>query len=215
MINRRWFAIQPLRFKRPNFIFAATLLRTIVVTIPNIITLMRAVLVPVIVWALLAGAWFPAFLLFLLAGLSDAVDGAIARTFDQHSELGTILDPLADKVMLVSVFVVLGYLGQIPIWLTILVVSRDVLIVVGIVLCFMIEKPVTIRPLWVSKANTVAQIVLAGLVLGVRALDLSLPEVTLSMVWLTGALTAASALAYVIQGARHLATENTVPPRKA
>ena len=173
----------------------------------NIITLMRVLLVPVIIWFLIADLMMPAFLLFLVAGLSDAVDGAIARAFNQQSELGTILDPVADKLMLVSVFIVLSYLGHLPIWLAILVFSRDFLIIVGIIICFLLGKPVTIRPLWISKANTTAQIVLACVVLGLLAFELDMPVIQIGLEWITGALTAASAIAYMVQGARHLASE--------
>lgn len=168
---------------------------------------MRVLLVPVIIWFLIAGLMMPAFLLFLVAGLSDAVDGAIARAFNQQSELGTILDPVADKLMLVSVFIVLSYLGHLPVWLAILVFSRDFLIIVGIIICFLLGKPVTIRPIWISKANTTAQIVLVCVVLGLLAFELNMPTIRIALEWITGALTAASAIAYIVQGARHLASE--------
>lgn len=176
-------------------------------TIANFITLIRLILVPMIVWAMISGAMLSAFLLFLVAGISDAVDGFIARQFNQQSELGTILDPLADKLMLVSVFIVLGYLGYLPVWLTILVVSRDVLIVFGIIICFMLDRPVDIAPIWISKFNTVAQIVLACLVLGLLAFDLEMDFVKLALIWITGLSTAASAIAYTVQGVRHLSSE--------
>ncbi len=168
---------------------------------------MRVLLVPAIIWFLIAGLMMPAFLLFLVAGISDAVDGAIARAFNQQSELGTILDPVADKLMLVSVFVVLSYLGHLPIWLAILVFSRDVLIVAGIIICFLLGKPVPINPIWISKANTTVQIVLACVVLGFLAFNITMPTVQFALEWLTGGLTAASAVAYMVQGARHLASE--------
>ncbi|MFD0915654.1 CDP-alcohol phosphatidyltransferase family protein [Pseudahrensia aquimaris] len=174
-------------------------------TIANIITFARLGLVPMIVWAMIADNMLLAFVLFLIAGVSDAVDGFIARNFNQQSELGTILDPLADKMMLVSVFIVLGYLGHIPLWLTILVVSRDVLIVFGIVVCFMLNRPVTIAPIWISKANTTVQIVLACFELGLLAFALSLPVAAAVLVWITGALTVGSAAAYTVQGVQHLA----------
>ena len=177
-------------------------------TLANLITLMRIVLVPVIIWALLSDLMLFAFLVFLLAGISDAVDGAVARYFDQQSEFGTMLDPIADKIMLVSVFIVLAYLGHIPLWLTILVVSRDLLIVVGVMLAFLLAKKVTIKPLWVSKANTVAQIVLAALVLGLLAFELDMPLTLLMMVWITGILTTLSAIAYMLQGMKLLEGTN-------
>lgn len=174
-------------------------------TIANLITLLRIVLVPVIIWALLSDEKILAFVVFLLAGLSDAVDGAVARMMDQQTEFGTALDPVADKLMLVSVFILLAWLGEIPLWLAILVLSRDVLIVVGFLLAFILSKAVAIRPLFVSKANTFAQIVLAALVMGFLAFDVQMPLIKSGMVYATAALTTASAIAYTVQGMRYLA----------
>ncbi len=174
-------------------------------TIANIITLMRVVLVPVIIWALLSGATTTAFLIFVLAGLSDAADGTIARMMNQQTEFGTALDPIADKLMLVSVFVLLAWLGEIPLWLAILVLSRDVLIISGVMLAFVLGKALEIRPLFVSKANTFAQIVLAAMVMGFLAFELDMPLLKSALVYVTGLLTAASAAAYMVQGMRFLA----------
>ena len=107
-----------------------------------------------------------AFIVFVIAGVSDAIDGFLAKRFDMATELGAYLDPLADKALLVSIYVTLAMLGKMPAWLTIVVVSRDIMIVGAIVLSWVLGKPVTIRPLRVSKLNTAAQIVLAALVLG-------------------------------------------------
>lgn len=178
-------------------------------TVANLITLLRILLVPIIIWGLLTDQMMLAFLVFVLAGLSDAVDGAVARMLDQQSEFGTALDPLADKTMLVSVFVVLAYLGEIPLWLAILVLSRDVLILAGFLLAFVLGKAVTIRPLMVSKANTFAQIVLAAFVLGRLALGWSMPDLQLGLEFLTGLLTGLSAAAYMVQGMRILANGET------
>ncbi|MEL6784602.1 MAG: CDP-alcohol phosphatidyltransferase family protein [Pseudomonadota bacterium] len=170
------------------------------VTLPNLITLARLFMVPLIVWALLSEQMGMAFAVFVIAGISDAVDGTIARYFNQQSAFGTVLDPIADKIMLVSVFVGLTYLGHIPLWLTIMVVSRDLLIINGVMLAFVMAHDVEIKPLAVSKANTVAQIGLAALVLGLLAFDLTAPTLVISLQWLTALLTGASALAYVWAG---------------
>lgn len=176
-------------------------------TIANLITLLRIVLVPVIVWAILSDQLLMGFLVFLLAGLSDAVDGTVARYFNQQSELGTILDPIADKLMLVSVFIALAYLGEIPLWLVILIVSRDLLIIFGVMLAFLLSLPVTIRPLWVSKTNTVAQIALAAWVLFSLAFEIELSNAKLLLEWTTGLLTFLSAAAYLREGVQLFATE--------
>ena len=130
-------------------------------SIPNLITLARILLVPVVVWAIASDEMRIAFLLFLAAGLSDAVDGFLAKRFGMATALGAYLDPLADKAMIVSIYVALGIADAIPRWLVILVVSRDIMIVGAIILSWLLDKPVTLKPLTVSKLNTVAQIVLA------------------------------------------------------
>ncbi len=110
---------------------------------------------PVIVWAITAGEMRIAFLLFLLAGISDAVDGFLAKRFGMTSELGRYLDPLADKVLIVSIYVALGIAEAIPLWLVILVVSRDIMIIGAVMLSWLVGRPVEVKPLLVSKLNTV------------------------------------------------------------
>jgi cardiolipin synthase (CMP-forming) len=140
-----------------------------VLNLPNLITLGRILLVPVVVWAIASNEMQAAFVLFLLAGLSDAVDGFLAKRFHMKSELGAYLDPLADKVLIVSIYVALGITEAIPRWIVILVVSRDILIVGGIMLAALLGKPMKVKPVLVSKLNTVAQIVYACLVLAALA----------------------------------------------
>ena len=120
---------------------------------------------PIVVWAITSGEMRIAFFLFLAAGISDAVDGFLAKRFRMASELGAYLDPLADKALIVSIYVSLGIAGALPIFLVILVVSRDIMIISAFMLSWLVGKPMPIRPLLVSKANTVAQILLATLVL--------------------------------------------------
>lgn len=174
--------------------------------IPNIITLIRALLVPVVFWLLLSGRYDWAFCLFVLAGISDALDGWIAKRYHLQTELGAYLDPLADKLLVVCIFVALGALGQLPSWLVIAVVSRDVLIIGAVVLSWMLNRPIAIRPFIVSKANTAAQIVLAAVVLADQAFGLGLGNVRVALVWITGALTLASLAAYMRAWLRHMTT---------
>ncbi|EFL90570.1 CDP-alcohol phosphatidyltransferase family protein [Ahrensia sp. R2A130] len=169
-------------------------------TIPNIITIARIMLVPAIVWAMLHDRMALAFALFVIAGISDAVDGALARWLKQQSEFGTMLDPIADKAMLVAVFVLLGFMGHIPSWLAILVVSRDIIIVAGVLVVFVAGRPFEIAPFWVSKANTVAQILLAALVLGLLAFELEAEGLTMLLIYATAILGVVSALAYIVEG---------------
>ena len=147
-------------------------------SIPNLITLGRILLVPIVVWAIASGAMWIAFVLFLVAGVSDAVDGFLAKRFDMTTELGAYLDPLADKALIVSIYVTLGINGLIPRWLVILVVSRDIMIVGAIMLSWLMGSPLKIKPLLVSKLNTVAQIVFACVVLGSLGFDFEVPHVS-------------------------------------
>jgi cardiolipin synthase (CMP-forming) len=173
-------------------------------TLPNIITIARLCGVPVLIWALIERDWTLAFAIFVVAGLSDAVDGVIARRWNQQSELGLYLDPIADKVLLVSVFVGLALLERLPGWLAIAVVSRDLLIVAAVLLSYVMGRPVTVRPLLVSKLNTVSQIVLAGVALGEPAFGLSLAAEIEFLVAVTVVLTGVSAAAYLVDWLRHM-----------
>lgn len=175
-----------------------------IVSIPNLITLARVITVPVIFWLLVNGNMQAAFVLFVIAGISDAVDGFLAKRYDWATELGAYLDPLADKLLIVSVFVALGLNGGLPSWLVIAVVSRDILIIVAVVLSWLLGAPVRIKPLIVSKANTVAQIVLAGTVLADQGFGLGWDTLRWTMIWLTAALTVASLGAYLQSWLRHM-----------
>ncbi|MET0651262.1 MAG: CDP-alcohol phosphatidyltransferase family protein [Hyphomicrobiaceae bacterium] len=173
--------------------------------IPNFITLGRVMSVPVIFWLLLTGRTQLAFLIFVLAGISDAVDGYLAKRFDWRTELGAYLDPLADKLLIVSIYIALGVRGELPLWLIIMVVSRDILIVVAVLLSWLMDQPVVIKPLAVSKANTVAQIVLAATVLADDGFGLGLQTLRWALVWITGALTLLSLAAYLKAWFMHMA----------
>lgn len=173
-------------------------------TIPNLITILRFLLVPAVVLAMLNMRWDWAFAGFLVAGISDGVDGFIARRFNQQSKLGAYLDPMADKVLLVSVFVVMGFIGQLPLWLVVTMVSRDALIICAVLLSTVMAHPVEVKPLYVSKANTAAQIVLAAVVLGELALGLHLDPLRPALILLSGVLTVASAAAYLVAWLRHM-----------
>ena len=173
-------------------------------TLPNLITLMRFFLVPGVVLALLDERMDWALAGFLVAGISDGVDGFIARRYNQRSELGAYLDPIADKLLLVSVFVVLGYMGELPLWLVVGAVSRDALIVGAVLLSTIMGNPVAVRPLMVSKANTAVQITIAAFVLAVLAFGTDFPLVRQGLVILSGLLTAASAGAYLVGWLRHM-----------
>ncbi|MEG6509932.1 CDP-alcohol phosphatidyltransferase family protein [Methyloligella sp. 2.7D] len=164
--------------------------------IPNALTLVRIVLVPFVIWSIIAGEMTLAFMLFVVAGISDAADGYIAKQFGCQTELGSYLDPIADKALLVSIYVTLGLSEQLPVWLVIAVVSRDVLIVGAFMLSWVLGRVVAVQPILISKINTFSQIVLAGLVLAELGLGLGLEQVVAVLIWVTGFLTIVSAAAY-------------------
>ena len=122
--------------------------------LPNLITCMRFILIGPILWALLTKCYPLAFYLFLIAGLSDGLDGLLARFFDWTTPLGALLDPLADKLLLMGSFIVLAYLQQIPVWLTIMVIGRDIWIMGGALLYRYWVGPLDYKPVWISKLNT-------------------------------------------------------------
>jgi len=177
-----------------------------VVNIPNTLTLGRILLVPLLVWLIIDQEMFAAFLVFLMAGLSDAADGFLAKRFGWHTELGAYLDPIADKALLVTIYVTLGLAGHLPVWLVIAVVSRDILIVGAVLLAWMMSRPITVKPLLVSKVNTCLQIALAGVVLGRLGLGLGLDNLVWLLVWMTGTFTIISAGAYFWAWLRHMAS---------
>ena len=164
---------------------------------PNLITVGRAVLVPVVFWLLITGRMQTAFFVFVIAGISDALDGFLAKRFGWQTELGAYLDPLADKLLIVSIFIALGVLGELPSWLVITVVSRDILIIIAVIVSWLLANPVRIQPLNVSKANTAVQIMLAAAVLADAGFTLGLGHVRTVLVWLTAALTVVSLVAYI------------------
>jgi cardiolipin synthase len=173
-------------------------------SIPNLITLARILLVPIVVWAIAANAMLAAFGLFLAAGVSDAVDGFLAKRFNMTTELGAYLDPLADKALIVSIYVTLAIDDVIPLWLVILVVSRDIMIVSAVVLSWLIGSPIKVKPLLVSKLNTVAQIAFACVVLGSLGFGIESRLLTRMLMGSVAILTLLSVAAYVAEWIRHM-----------
>lgn len=176
-------------------------------TLPNLITMGRLVLVPLIILFIGEGSFVSAFVVFVIAGISDGVDGFIARNFNQKSYLGTYLDPIADKALLVSIYMSLALIDQMAGWLAVMVVSRDVFIIGGVILAWIMERPIEVKPLLISKFNTTGQIVLAAVVLGDLAFNAGLLDLREILTWVVGVLTVASAGAYLIDWIRHMASE--------
>jgi cardiolipin synthase (CMP-forming) len=174
-------------------------------TIPNLITIGRLIIVPLVIVMIMQERWPVAFILFVVAGISDGIDGFIARRFDMRSEFGAYIDPIADKALLVSIYLTLAVVGVLPSWLAIVVVSRDMMIVSAILLSWVMHRPVEIKPLLVSKLNTAAQIGFAALVLSTKAFQLDLAGFAEFAMLIVAALTVASAGAYLAGWLRHMA----------
>ena len=146
-----------------------------IVTLPNLLTIFRMVLVPIFVTLLFYQRFALALAAFVLAGITDGLDGLLARRFDQRSQLGTVLDPIADKLMLVTAFVVLSMKSvfpppvprhlPIPVWVTVAVISRDVFIVVGAAAINIMTGFRGFRPSWLGKVNTTVQIVAVAIIM--------------------------------------------------
>ena len=140
-----------------------------ILTVPNMLTVFRMVLIPVFVTMLFYQRFILALAVFVCAGLTDGLDGLLARRFDQRSQLGTVLDPIADKLMMVTAFIVLSMRGifpppvpshlPVPFWVTIAVISRDVFIIVGAAAINIMTGFRGFRPSWLGKVNTTVQIV--------------------------------------------------------
>jgi cardiolipin synthase len=178
--------------------------------LPNYISLARLLSVPIGIWFILNGDLTSAFWLFLAAGVSDAVDGFIAKHFDSRSELGALLDPIADKALIVSMVVTLGLAGYLPNWLVILVVFRDVLIIGGFVLTQFAAEPLTARPLMISKVNTALQIVLVAWTLARFGLKVADHSVTVILIDAVAVTTVLSGAVYLVRWMRGFADAEEV-----
>lgn len=171
--------------------------------IPNILTLFRLMCVPLILWYILQERFYLAFILFAVASVTDFLDGYLARRWNVVSTLGGIIDPLADKSLMVGSYLVLGYLNRIPLWLVMLVIGRDILIILAGIVTYLFKLPIAFKPTLTSKINTFCQIILAGMVLltnynysifsGIGILD----KLMLVLLCITSGLTIWSGLEYV------------------
>ncbi len=169
------------------------------INIPNILTVLRILMIPLFVIFLIRNLHGYALLVFILAGVSDGLDGLIARAMNQRSELGAILDPIADKLLLTAAYITLGVLQDIPGWLVVVVISRDVIIVTGIAVLAFTRVPFEIRPSLISKWTTALQVVTIAFSL----LDLQTAwadPAKRSLFWGTAAITVLSGLHYTYVG---------------
>lgn len=165
--------------------------------IPNALTIARIAVVPPLVWLLFVGEFKWALALAVFAGLSDLLDGWLARRYNWQSRFGSLTDPLADKLLMVAGYVTLGWLGELPVWLVVLVISRDGVIVFGGLIYHLRFEPVVAEPTQLSRFNTFCQIFLLWFVLTRLAGLPSPPEVQIGLTWLVAALVIITLLQYV------------------
>ena len=175
--------------------------------IPNFLSLLRIILVPAIVIFLIQNEHVKALITFIVAGLTDALDGALARLLKKQTELGAFLDPLADKILLSTSFIALSIFGLIPSWLTVIVISRDIIILMGIMTLSMMSISYEIKPVFVSKVTTALQIGTVFLALFLKSFTsemIDYYEVVKIISWLTASFTILSGLVYIYKGIKIL-----------
>lgn len=170
--------------------------------LPNALCVLRILLAPLLAWLLVRGQFHATLAVFFAAAVSDALDGFLAKRFNWTSELGKNLDPLADKVLLVTVFITLALLGHIPIWLMLLVVTRDVVIAAGAIAFRLLCGPINGAPTAVSKLNTLVQIVYVLAVISAAAELVPGNGIIVALGWLTVATTVVSGGDYILTYAR-------------
>jgi cardiolipin synthase len=172
--------------------------------IPNFLTLLRIILVPLLVIFLINKSFFKALVLFTCLGLTDALDGFLARILNQQTVLGAYLDPIADKVLITSCFLSLAIFKVIPGWLAVVVISRDVIILLGIAVVSIMNIEFKIQPLFVSKLTTGFQIAVVFFALFFKAFPvLAIDSAWLLLLyWSTAVFTVLSGYQYVVKGVK-------------
>jgi len=164
-------------------------------TIPNLITILRVLLVPIFIIYMINDRTLGSLIIFVIASVSDALDGFIARVFHKKSDLGAYLDPLADKILLISAYITLAILKMIPPWLAVLIISRDVIILLGVLVLYLNRHPVKVHPSLLSKSTTCLQIATILMVLSNGYLNIE--PIKIYAFWLTAGFTIASGLQYI------------------
>ncbi len=171
--------------------------------LPNSITIIRVILIPFFINLMVYGYYREALIVFVAAGITDALDGAIARLTKQQTELGAFLDPMADKLLIVSSFVTLVLLGRLPVWLVIIVVSRDVILAFGALIIYVTMHDLRVKPSFIGKTTTLLQLIVITLSLVLINYDTDYDgELGLMLIlqWATALVTIASGVQYVLRG---------------
>ena len=164
--------------------------------LPNLLSSLRLMAAPATAGLLAAGHFNAAFGIFAFAGLSDAADGFLAKRFNLTSHLGRVLDPAADKALMLAVFATLALLDNVPAWLAFLVIARDALIVLGVLIAFAVQAPIAVKPLFIGKLCTALQLIYIGLHLASLAFEFSIDGIAPADTYAVAGITLASFLAY-------------------
>ena len=170
--------------------------------LPNFLTLIRIVAIPFFLVLLSSRLYLDALAIFILGGVTDALDGFVARTTNQKTSLGAHLDPVADKLLLMSSFVMLAVIDGIPQWFVVLVVSRDIVILLGYVVIYLrVEERLEVQPTVIGKLNTILQLLTVGAILVMLAdPELLDPRLDDALIYITAATTVISGLQYIYRG---------------
>lgn len=173
--------------------------------VPNFLSLLRIILVPVIIIFLIQESYKESLIVFTIAGLTDIFDGLLARALNSQTKVGAFIDPMADKLLMASCFITLSVVGLIPSWLTVIVISRDFIIVFGMVILSMMSIKYEMKPVFISKVTTAFQLATIFFVLLFRAYihDINLTWIAI-LCWITAALTIVSGFTYILQGIRYI-----------
>ena len=177
------------------------------VNLANLVTLGRLLMIVPLVWLIASNRLEAAFWLFVAAGVSDFVDGFIAKKFNVWTELGAVLDPLADKALLDGIYLALAIVGWLPVWLALMVLGRDLLIVVGVILIRRRDPVFRAMPLVVGKINTFAQILLAACTIADAGGWIDLDAQVAALIVLVASTTVLSGAGYAVQAVRAAGAE--------
>ncbi len=177
------------------------------INIPNTLTLVRILLTPVFAICLIRHLFDGALLVFVVAAITDGLDGLVARLFKRKTTLGAYLDPTADKLLLTTAFVTLAIQRMIPSWLSVIVITRDILIIFGVALLNIMNRSIEIKPSVLSKITTVAQLATVCSVLVAHQIH-AMAQIEWFLFWFTAAVTTASGLQYIYRGLNILQDNN-------
>jgi cardiolipin synthase len=169
--------------------------------LPNYITLLRVILIPFFIDFMIYGYYLEALLVFVSACITDALDGLIARLMNKKTELGAFLDPMADKLLILSTFVTLAVLGKLPFWLVIIVISRDAILTMGSVVIYFTTQDLKIQPSVIGKVTTVMQLLVVAMSLILMNFPVHLDFMPV-LLWTTAGVTIASGVQYVLRGVK-------------